>query len=345
MNGISAVLITKNESDVLERCIRSLAGLDQVIVHDTGSTDDTVEIARKLGAEVSRTVIEPFHFAKARNEAMMLAKNKWILSIDADDILRDGSMGKMFDVLADPAVAGYRLNHENRAVEGGSVMVTPRLSLFRKGAWAWQYRIHERLFPLFPPAKVGYLPSCFIEHHPKEDKTERRAQNLDLLKMCIAENPQYLFAYRQLGIEYVLLERWEDAIAPLHAYVDAAVDPNDAPFERAATRMHLAKCLSRTGKLARALEEFDKAAEEAPKRREPLYWAAIECLVAGRPWDAIPWLKRCLEVPPWHYSSFSLYSNQLQESLAQETLADCEAMVEDAKKRLAAMKGGAGKGS
>ena len=340
MNGISAVLITLNEAAVIERCIRSLAGLHQIVVHDTGSTDDTIKIARSMGADVSETRIEPFHFAKARNEALKHAKHKWVLSIDADDVLRDGSMGPMFDVIGDHTIAGYRVNHENRAVEGGSTMTTPRLALFKNGAWGWQYRVHERLFPLYPPAKVGYLTSCVIEHHPVEDKTQRRAQNLELLKMCVEENPQYLFASRQLGIEYVLQEKWEEAVPALLRYVEAAVDPNDAPFERAATRMHLAKSLARGGKLERALAEFDKASKEAPKRREPLYWAAIECLMAGRPWDALPWLRRCLEVPPWHYSSFSLYSKELQENLAQETLTDCEAMVEDAKKRLAAMKAG-----
>ena len=341
MNGVSAVLIVKNEEAVIERCLRSLAGLDQIVIHDTGSTDNTIKIAKSMGADVSETEISPFHFSKARNEAMMRAKNKWILSIDADEILRDGSLGAMLNAIRNPLLVGYRIGYENRAVEGGSIASNPRMVLFRKGTWVWRYRVHERPFPVYPPAKIGYLPGCVIEHHPVEDKTVRRGQNLELLKMCIEESPEYLYARRQLGLEYVLLERWSEALPHLEAYVRPKEDPNDAPFERAASRMHLAKCLARAGELGRAMQEFDRAALEAPKRREPLYWAAIELLMAGRPWDAIPWLERCLEGPSWDYPSFSLNSTELQGALAEETLADCRAMVRNAQERFEATKKGA----
>ena len=99
MNGVSAVLITKNEEKFIGRCLKSLEGLDQVIVHDTGSTDKTVQIARQMGADVSEVKISPFHFAQARNQAMMRAKNRWVLSIDADEILRPGSLGPMLGAI------------------------------------------------------------------------------------------------------------------------------------------------------------------------------------------------------------------------------------------------------
>jgi len=342
MNGVSAVLITKNEAKFIGRCIKSLEGLDQIIVHDTGSTDDTVKIARQMGADVSETEISPFHFAQARNEAMMRAKNRWILSIDADEVLREGSLGPLLGAIKNYTMSAYQIGYENRAVEGGSTMLNPRAVLFQKGRWIWKYRVHERLLSLFPPAKVGRLLECVIEHHPDHDKSTRRAQNLELLKMCVEESPEYIYAARQLGLEYILLEKWTEAIPYLEAHVRQPVDPADAPFERVASRMQLAKCVARTGDLGRALQEFSTASDEAPLRREPLYWAAIELIMAARPWEAIPWLERCLKVPPDHMPEFSLYSKGLQEGLAETTMLDCQTMIEEAKARYEAQKGRAG---
>lgn len=342
MNSVSAVLITKNEAKFIGRCIKSLEGLDQIIVHDTGSTDDTVKIARQMGADVSQVEISPFHFAQARNQAMMRAKNRWVLSIDADEVLRPGSLGPLMGAIKNYAISAYQIGYENRAAEQGSIMLNPRTVLFQKGRWIWKYRVHERLLPLFPPAKVGRLLQCVIEHHPDPDKSVRRAQNLELLKLCVQENPEYFYASRQLGLEYVLLENWAEAIPHLEVHVRQPVDPADAPFERVASRMQLAKCLFRAGHLEKAVEEFDTAANEAPLRREPLYWAAIEFIMIGQPWNAIPWLERCIKVPPDDMPEFSLYSKELQRDLAETTLLDCQTMIDEAKAKFEAQRGRAG---
>lgn len=330
MSGVSAVLIVKNEAKVIARCLKSLQGFDQVVVHDTGSTDGTIKIALQMGADVSQTSISPFHFAQARNEAMMRARNRWILSIDADEVLREGSIGPLFAATKNFAlIAAYQIGYENRAVEGGSVMLNPRTVLFQKGKWIWKYRVHERLGPL-APARVGRLLECVIEHHPDPDKSVRRAQNLELLKLCVEENPEYFYASRQLGLEYVLLEKWAEAIPCLQVHVRQPVDPAEPPLERVASRMHLAKCLARSGNLQRAMNEFVMAADEAPLCREPLYWAATELIKASMLWDAIVWLQRCLKVPSDHMPKFSLYAKDVQDD--QKVSADllwCQAQINE----------------
>ena len=53
MNTLSVAMIVKNESEVLDRCLSSLSGLyDELIIVDTGSTDDTIEIAKKHNAQI-----------------------------------------------------------------------------------------------------------------------------------------------------------------------------------------------------------------------------------------------------------------------------------------------------
>ena len=81
---LSAILITKNEAFHLRACLESVAFADQIVVVDSGSTDDTVEIARAAGAKVIQTGDWP-GFGPQKNRALAAADGEWVLSIDADE--------------------------------------------------------------------------------------------------------------------------------------------------------------------------------------------------------------------------------------------------------------------
>ncbi len=84
MSHLSVILITKNEAANIEACLRSVAFADEIVVVDSGSTDDTVAIARRLGAVVHTTPDWP-GFGPQKNRALALATHPWVLSIDADE--------------------------------------------------------------------------------------------------------------------------------------------------------------------------------------------------------------------------------------------------------------------
>src|SRR3954468_14337058 len=90
---VAACLIVRDEADRLSACLSALRGLaDEIVVHDTGSTDDTVARARRLGA----TVIEgDWHddFAAARNVGLDHCSADWIVHVDADEIIGGGIDG------------------------------------------------------------------------------------------------------------------------------------------------------------------------------------------------------------------------------------------------------------
>lgn len=87
MPSLSVILIVKNESAVLTQCLESVAAIaDEIVVCDTGSTDDTVEVARRLGAQV-HTIPWENDFAKARNASIARATGDWLLHMDADEVL------------------------------------------------------------------------------------------------------------------------------------------------------------------------------------------------------------------------------------------------------------------
>ena len=84
---ISLCMIVKNEGHNLHRCLQSVQGfVNQIIVVDTGSEDNTVEIARSYGAEV-HFFEWCDDFAAARNHSLSFATGDWILVLDADEKL------------------------------------------------------------------------------------------------------------------------------------------------------------------------------------------------------------------------------------------------------------------
>src|SRR3954471_21348325 len=96
---LSACLIVRDEERDLPRCLAALASVaDEIVVHDTGSTDRTREIAKAAGA----TVIDGTwtdDFAAARNTALAACTGEWILHVDADEVL-EAEAGALRDWLA-----------------------------------------------------------------------------------------------------------------------------------------------------------------------------------------------------------------------------------------------------
>ncbi|HON33196.1 MAG TPA: glycosyltransferase family 2 protein, partial [Candidatus Syntrophosphaera thermopropionivorans] len=88
MVKISAVMIVKNESENLKRCLPALTWTDEIVVLDTGSEDDSIKVAQSYGAKTSK--LEFWEgFGKAKQKAVELAENDWIISLDADELLSE----------------------------------------------------------------------------------------------------------------------------------------------------------------------------------------------------------------------------------------------------------------
>jgi len=109
---ISATIICMNESEHIAACIRSLLPVaDEIIVLDSGSTDDTVFQAEKLGAKVFH---QPFlgHIDQ-KNKAVSLASHPYILSLDADEELSSGLQQSILRVKQQHSAQAYSMNRLN----------------------------------------------------------------------------------------------------------------------------------------------------------------------------------------------------------------------------------------
>jgi glycosyltransferase involved in cell wall biosynthesis len=107
---VSCFIITKNEADRIGRCIASVVQwVDEVIVIDSGSSDDTVPIARRAGAKVMYNQWPGFGQQKRYAEDQ--CRNHWVLNLDADEIATPDLKSELVELFksGEPEFAAYRL--------------------------------------------------------------------------------------------------------------------------------------------------------------------------------------------------------------------------------------------
>ena len=99
---LSLSMIVRDEAERLAACLRSVQGfVDEMVVVDTGSSDDTVAIAEGLGATVLR-IDWPGDFAPARNQALQWVSGDWVLVLDADEQLRPEAREPLRQLMEQP---------------------------------------------------------------------------------------------------------------------------------------------------------------------------------------------------------------------------------------------------
>jgi glycosyltransferase involved in cell wall biosynthesis len=107
MQRVTAVLITLNEELNLKRTLPQLNWCDEIIVVDSGSTDNTVQICRNFGCKVVHRAFDGYGTQK--QFAVSLSRNNWILSIDADEVLSDELVDEIKTEMEAPRASGYLL--------------------------------------------------------------------------------------------------------------------------------------------------------------------------------------------------------------------------------------------
>lgn len=106
--GLSIIIIAKNEAHAIADCLRSVAWADEIIVVDSGSTDDTVKICQQHGAKVTVTDDWP-GFGRQKNRALALATQPWVLSVDADERVTPELQAEIMQAIVSDADASYRM--------------------------------------------------------------------------------------------------------------------------------------------------------------------------------------------------------------------------------------------
>ena len=165
MNKLSVVMITKNEELMLPLSLASVAWADEILLVDSGSTDQTLAIAEAAGARVLHHDFEGY--AAQCNWAFEQATNAWILMLDADEViepdLRDsiqavlaaGAEHEVYEVVRDAILLGRRMRASSWSNER-----LPRF--FRKGRLAFTGLVHP--IPVHGDRKPGLLEGRMLHH-------------------------------------------------------------------------------------------------------------------------------------------------------------------------------------
>jgi glycosyltransferase involved in cell wall biosynthesis len=144
--GLSVVIITFNEGHHIARCLKAAqAASDEIVVIDSGSTDNTVEVCRAYGAKVItnrwRGYSEQKNFGNAQTSF------DWILSLDADEILNDVLIQSILKWKDHPQAASFKrmTNYCGTFIKHGGWYPDVKVRLFNKRETNWEGTIHEVL--------------------------------------------------------------------------------------------------------------------------------------------------------------------------------------------------------
>lgn len=201
--NLSLVMIVRDEARNLPRCLSSVRGVaDEVVVVDTGSTDDSAAVARGLGA---RVVERPWDddFAAARNFAVDQARGRWVLVLDADEALAPGA-GEALARYAVPWTSEQELPYYfGRLVHFADAGADPtrarldygKVTLFpRHPGFRFVQPVYEHLAFAGPPgsARREQAPDLAVFDYGRADperRAARSAQNLAIATQALARDP------------------------------------------------------------------------------------------------------------------------------------------------------------
>lgn len=208
--GISLCMIVKNEERYLERCLSSVAGVvDEINIVDTGSTDRTMEIARKFGARVEE---HPWQddFSAARNRSLAMARKRWILTLDADEELNADSVSHLQNLRSAPAnLTAVLVRCFNVAEDANSALGTVSHAIVRifpnDSRVRFRGRIHEFVSVADSATSIAAVSSPItITHYGYGDSVlaerGKLARNMRMIELSAQAEPEDSYNWYNLGV-------------------------------------------------------------------------------------------------------------------------------------------------
>ena len=267
---IAISAISKNEEHFVERFMASCKDADLVLIADTGSTDNTVEVAKKFGAVVVPIFVSPWRFDVARNTAISLLPPEIdiVISLDLDEVLEDGWREEIERVWTENTT---RLRYK---FDWGCGISFYYEKIFSRHGYRFFHAVHEYPIPDGRLQEVyAHTDKLLVSHHP--DPTKSRGQYMPLLELAVKEDPRCPRNAFYYARELTFYARWNEAIEALNKYL--AMPEATWANERCYAMRLLGKSYEETFNYWEALAWYRKACAEAPITREPWCDLAMFC--------------------------------------------------------------------
>ena len=240
MKKLSLCMIVKNEENNLRKCLSNANKFaDEIIIVDTGSIDNTKEIAKKFTEKVFDFEWVD-DFSKARNYAFSLASERYLMWLDADDVLPESSVqailkwkdkGEDCDVVVCPYAIAFDENN-NPTFQFNRERIVKNDKRFR-----FKDRVHE---VIIPSGNIQINEEIVVYHHKSQKHYSSR--NLDIYEKMIAEgeilSPRSQFYYAR---ELLFHKKYEEAIRMFSKFISEGKGWVENNIEAC---LNLSKCYS-----------------------------------------------------------------------------------------------------
>lgn len=222
---ISVCIIAKNEEKYIGECLSRIKKYGfEIIVTDTGSVDDTKQIAKQYADQVLDFAWIN-DFAAARNYCAQAASNNWILALDCDEMLErfDEKAVRMMmqKYPQDKGMLHFKLMLQN-AVGEECFEWDKMVRLYNKRYYEFQGVIHEQIVPKkgfdtgkHTPANI-VLPVNVVHlgyNISSEEMEKKQQRNIELLKGCVEQEPENSYLWFQLGQSHFIIKDFESAVS------------------------------------------------------------------------------------------------------------------------------------
>ena len=258
---ICVYAISKNEEQFVKRFYESAKDADLILLCDTGSTDNTVGLARDCGICVYDITVNPWRFDNARNAALSLIPPDIdiCIALDLDEVLMPGWREEVVRVWKDTTT---RLQYR---YDWGKEHVFNATKVHKRIGYNWRHICHEMIFPDPRTPEVWATTDFLLIRHLPDD-TKSRSNYLPLLEAGTKEDPNNARDAYYYARELYFNRRYEESIKEWQRYLKLP----DATWyhERCFAYRTMAKCYGSLGRVAEELEAAENSTKEGKNLRE-----------------------------------------------------------------------------
>ena len=226
---ISCVMIVKNEEVFLEKCLLSVKDwVDEIIIVDTGSTDRTVEVAKRY---TDKMYFHPWEdsFSKARNQALTYAACDWIFQIDADEELVQEDTRILLDAVQNEDLDAIMVQIVSTLRDGKSESIHSVERIFRNNRLIhYEGRVHERVVGI-KNAKVYPIRLTHYGYDLGQTQSRKKFDRTEsLLKMDLEDDPDNSLTHHYLSCSYLSEGMFREALETSLKAIKLAEDKIDS---------------------------------------------------------------------------------------------------------------------
>jgi len=285
--------ICKNEEKHIERWFNSMKEADGIYVLDTGSSDESVNILRRLGVNTVIKDYKNFKFDVARNDSLNLVPDDADICVctDIDEVLSEGWREKLENIW-DDSVDRVRYNMNFSFDDSGNPVSTYFISkIHKKNKYTWSHTIHEVLKYIGNgEEKIITTNEFTISHYP--DRTKDRTNYLTLLENAVKENPLDDRDMHYLGREYMYNKEWNKCIDTLIKHLSLGIWDE----ERSASMRFISRAYIGLKRYDEAEMWLKKSIEETPYIREPYIELGFLYYDLNKNEDAIYYIEKGISI-------------------------------------------------